>query len=1047
MSIKKGYKVIAGAPLEPVWGNISGDITDQADLLGLFETKADANSATLTGTPTAPTPPEGSDDDRIATTAFLHRELERIEALPSQTGHGGQYLTTDGTIASWVDVDALPSQEGQSGKFLTTNGTDASWSTVDLSGKVDKTTDAYKVYGTNNSGSQITYAISSSADATSIAYRSTGGVLSVGTPTVDSHATTKKYVDDGLSAKLDKITYEWNKAISFGSTGSLCIGKFCCYDSNITVDIDATTSTTYHGTLVIATQNIGTAGGGLLVSKVYGDATNTITPNIHIYKHPTGDCMIEVYFTPLPWSKNLIHIRAITLNKDHGSVSYDSVYSDICTNVESVPAEATIIPDNALDSKQTTLVSGTNIKTINNTTILGSGNIDTHELPSQSGNNGKFLTTNGSSVSWESVDALPTQAGNANKFLTTDGTNASWATVDALPSQTSQSGKFLTTNGTTASWASLPTYSSGTGITVTGTTINHSNSVTAGTAGTSSATSGSTLAVPYITYDAQGHITASGTHTHTVTGFLTQNDVTSTYSDTGTAPLNGQAVKSAIDSAISSVYKPAGSVAFANRPSLSKTIEGNVYNITDNFTTTTDFVEGAGKSYPAGTNIVCINTATSGTAVYKWDVLAGMVDLSNYQTLITSTNKLNADLVDDSSSTNKFVTSSEKTSWNNKVDITGDTMTGNLQIQGAGLYLTSIGSSVAESTSRLNLGTPGNVYSYLTGNSQGAFGIYSEKSGTRTGIACYPGQNFFADATTKTMDLGRSNNVWKIGYIDTLSNGSSSISLSDLIAKQDAITDLATIRSGAAAGATALQPNTAITSATKCKITYDAHGLVTAGADLTASDIPSITLSKISDVTATATELNYVDGVTSNIQTQLNNKATDSAVVHLAGDETITGTKSFESTLQLKNNLSFRSYGTNDSGRLQFRAQPSDNVIRGTVAITDGYSTSGSGYTGFVAQMVAREGSTTSEPFNTMRVSNKGIEYIKETNDGTITGQYILIGSDGIVPQARLASGGTNGQVLMTNGTTASWTTISADVQAYTAAEVQTIWDSVVPNS
>lgn len=63
------------------------------------------------------------------------------------------------------------------------------------------------------------------------------------------------------------------------------------------------------------------------------------------------------------------------------------------------------------------------------------------------------------------------------------------------------------------------TYSAGAGLSLSSTTFNHSNSVTAGTAGTSSATSGSTLAVPYITYDAQGHITATGTHTHTVTGF------------------------------------------------------------------------------------------------------------------------------------------------------------------------------------------------------------------------------------------------------------------------------------------------------------------------------------------------------------------------------------------------------------------------------------------------------------------------------------------------------------------------------------------------
>ena len=56
--------------------------------------------------------------------------------------------------------------------------------------------------------------------------------------------------------------------------------------------------------------------------------------------------------------------------------------------------------------------------------------------------------------------------------------------------------------------------------------------------------------------------------------------------------------------------------------------------------------------------------------------------------------------------------------------------------------------------------------------------------------------------------------------------------------------------------------NEAITGATKCKITYDSKGLVTAGADLTASDIPDLTLAKITDVTASAAEVNIMDGVT-----------------------------------------------------------------------------------------------------------------------------------------------------------------------------------------
>ena len=87
-------------------------------------------------------------------------------------------------------------------------------------------------------------------------------------------------------------------------------------------------------------------------------------------------------------------------------------------------------------------------------------------------------------------------------------------------------------------------------------------------------------------------------------------------------------VNTAIDSKIGSTYKAKGSVAFANLPSLTSANEGNVYNVSDAFTTTSDFVEGAGKGYPAGTNVVIINT--TGTT-YKYDVLSGFVDLSAYQ--------------------------------------------------------------------------------------------------------------------------------------------------------------------------------------------------------------------------------------------------------------------------------------------------------------------------------------------------------------------------------------------------------------------------------
>ena len=48
-------------------------------------------------------------------------------SLPDQSGHAGEFLTTDGSDASWAAVDALPSQTGYSGRVLGTDGFVAGW--------------------------------------------------------------------------------------------------------------------------------------------------------------------------------------------------------------------------------------------------------------------------------------------------------------------------------------------------------------------------------------------------------------------------------------------------------------------------------------------------------------------------------------------------------------------------------------------------------------------------------------------------------------------------------------------------------------------------------------------------------------------------------------------------------------------------------------------------------------------------------------------------------------------------------------------------------
>ena len=78
---------------------------------------------------------------------------------------------------------------------------------------------------------------------------------------------------------------------------------------------------------------------------------------------------------------------------------------------------------------------------------------------------------------------------------------------------------------------------------------------------------------------------------------------------------------------IGSVYKPVGSIAFSALPATPAAAQqGYVYNITDAFTTDARFVDGAGKEYPAGTNVAVV---LNGSA-YMYDALSGNVDLSNY---------------------------------------------------------------------------------------------------------------------------------------------------------------------------------------------------------------------------------------------------------------------------------------------------------------------------------------------------------------------------------------------------------------------------------
>ncbi len=72
----------------------------------------------------------------------------------------------------------------------------------------------------------------------------------------------------------------------------------------------------------------------------------------------------------------------------------------------------------------------------------------------------------------------------------------------------------------------------------------------------------------------------------------------------------------AISESFSGALRPMGTVTFENLPAVSSASAGDMYNISDEFVTTSDFVEGSGITEPAGSNVYK-------TEAGKWDVLAG----------------------------------------------------------------------------------------------------------------------------------------------------------------------------------------------------------------------------------------------------------------------------------------------------------------------------------------------------------------------------------------------------------------------------------------
>ena len=182
----------------------------------------------------------------------------------------------------------------------------------------------------------------------------------------------------------------------------------------------------------------------------------------------------------------------------------DNALSDTSVN----PVQNKVVTS-ALKGKQATLSAGTNISIVDN--VISA--VDTkYGVVTQSANG---LMSSADKKKIDSIEsgaqknAVTGVKGNSESAYRTGNVEITKANIGlGNVDDTSDMNKPISTAVQNALNKKQATMSGGTGISLNGATINHSNSVTAQTSYVGSATS-----VPMIKYDAQGHITSTSTAT------------------------------------------------------------------------------------------------------------------------------------------------------------------------------------------------------------------------------------------------------------------------------------------------------------------------------------------------------------------------------------------------------------------------------------------------------------------------------------------------------------------------------------------------------
>ncbi len=447
-----------------------------AGTTGLLPSSATTGAVTLSGTLAIA---NGGTGQTTANAAF--------NALaPSQATNAGDVLTTNGTNTAWTSLGGVAVTSFSAGttgllpSSATTGAVTLSGTLAIANGGTGQTTanaafNALAPSQATNAGDVLT------TNGTNTAWTSLGGVA----VTSFSAGTT------GLlpsSATTGAVTLSGTLAIANGGTGqttaNAAFNALAPSQATNAGDVLTTNGTntawTSLGGVAVTSFSAGTTG--LLPSSATTGAV-TLTGTLGIANGGTGQTTANAAFNALAPSQATNAGDVLTTNGTN--TAWTSLGGVAVTSFSA--GTTGLLPSSATTGAVT--LTGT-LGIANGGTGQTTANAAFNALaPSQSGNSGYILTTNGTNTSWEPAPAtgvttfsagttglLPSSATNGAVTLSgtlaianggTGQTSANAAFNALAPSQSGNSGYILTTNGTNTSWEPAPatgvtTFSAGT---------------------------------------------------------------------------------------------------------------------------------------------------------------------------------------------------------------------------------------------------------------------------------------------------------------------------------------------------------------------------------------------------------------------------------------------------------------------------------------------------------------------------------------------------------------------------------------------------------